>query len=251
MTMKLIAVSLTLKLLLSCPPFLVCPPSLSWTARSRLLILSMRPLICPWSIPCDFLIRMQRRSHPRTATPWQVVHISLSLVAIPPFTDRRWWRFYLMSCSSHRRTGFYQTNDPSSFLFGRLSHLSCYLETPFPVLPLLYASHLWPLCLVTDNYWWVCSSQPIYPKRDQKNIIYKRRAKETPILLVTIQRFSLNRGFCNFWNSTLSHSSARKSTKQHRSATQDVSKCAEINGDSKWIIIFWHTVSGSDISDHL
>ena len=30
-----------------------------------------------------------RRSHPRTATPWQVVHISLSLVAIPPFTDRR------------------------------------------------------------------------------------------------------------------------------------------------------------------
>ena len=99
----------------------------------------------------------------------------------------------------------------------------------FPCLPLLYASHLWPLCLVTDNYCW-CSSQTIYPTRDKK-IIYKRRAKETLILLVTIQRFSLNRGFCNFWNSTLSHSSARKSTKQHRSATQDVSKRAEINGE--------------------
>ena len=186
------------------------------------------------------------RSHPRTATPWQVVHISLSLVAIPPFTDRRWWRFYLASTyrllSNQRSVLFPVWSFEPSFLLS---------WNTFPCLPLLYASHLWPLCLVTDNYWWVCSSQPIYPKRDQKNIIYKRRAKETPILLVTIQRFSLNRGFCNFWNSTLSHSSARKSTKQHRSATQDVSKCAEINGDSKWIIIFWHTVSGSDISDHL
>ena len=91
------------------PQYLVCPPSLL-TARSRLLILQTRHLICPWSIPCHFLIRMRRnpsrvvsgvmdlftffccRSHPRTATPWQVVPISLSLVAISSFTDRRWWR---------------------------------------------------------------------------------------------------------------------------------------------------------------
>ena len=42
------------------PQYLLCPPSLSWTARIRLLILSIRPLICPWSIPCHFLIRMRR-----------------------------------------------------------------------------------------------------------------------------------------------------------------------------------------------
>ena len=83
MTMKLIAVSLTLKLLLSCPPFLVCPPSLSWTARSRLLILSMRHLICHWSIPCHFLIRMRRKPLESGVRLYGLVHFLLLLQKSP------------------------------------------------------------------------------------------------------------------------------------------------------------------------
>ena len=52
------------------------------------------------------------------ATSLQVVHISLSLLAIPSFTGSCW-------CSSD--LSLYQANDPSSFLFGQLSHPACYL----------------------------------------------------------------------------------------------------------------------------
>ena len=242
MTMKLIAVSLTLKLLLSCPPFLVCPPSLSWTARSRLLILSMRPLICPWSIPCHFLIRMRRKPLESGVRLYGLVHFLLlqkspsdghSLAGRPHFPE-------LGSDSTiywPSLVTFLPRIDVPASIKPTIRPLSCLVVWAiFPVI----LEHLSLLTIVaclpsltplfTDNYCW-CSSQPIYPKRDQKKTFIKGGQKKRRSYSSQYKRFSLNRGFCNFWNSTLSHSSARKSTKQHRSATQDVSKCAEINGE--------------------
>ena len=106
-TMKFHAVSLTLKLLIYCPPFLMCPPinvlnckeSSSHTPNETFDLSLVNPLPFPdqdasqsleGGVRLDGLVHfLLRRSHHRTATPWQVVHISLSLVAIPPFTDRR------------------------------------------------------------------------------------------------------------------------------------------------------------------
>ena len=228
MTMKLIAVSLTLKLLLSCPPFLVCPPSLSWTARSRLLILSMRPLICPWSIPCHFLIRMRRKPLESGVRLYGLVHFLLllqkspsdghSLAGRPHFPELGsdstiyWPSLVTFSPDELQLASTYRLlSNQRSVLFPVWSFEPSFLLSwnTFPCLTIVVClPSLTPLL----GYWQLLVSMFIatdLSKTRPKKIIYKRRAKETPILLVTIQRFSLNRGFCNFWNSTLSHSSAQ------------------------------------------